>query len=102
MNKYLLSSITLLSCPFLFSQILSVNAGSSVSIDSGTSITLDGLEIAPSSAYVISGDNDISRSVTAGQIIVFLVVVHIMVNLVDGTVVEKDQEPVKLVVELQI
>lgn len=102
MNKYLLSSIALLSCPLLFSQILNVNAGSSVSIDSGTSITLDGLEIAPSSAYVISGDNDISRSVTAGQIIVFLVVVHIMVNLVDGTVVEKDQEPVKLVVELQI
>ena len=64
MNKYLLSSIALLSCPFLFSQILSVNAGSSVSIDSGTSITLDGLEIAPSSTYVISGDNDISRSVT--------------------------------------
>jgi len=65
MNKYLLSSIALLSCPFLFSQILSVNAGSSVSIDSGTAITLDGLEIAPSSTYVISGDNDISRSVTA-------------------------------------
>ena len=42
MNKYLLSSIALLSCPLLFSQILSVNAGSSVSIDSGTSITLDG------------------------------------------------------------
>ena len=65
MNKYLLSSIALLSCPFLFSQILSVNAGSSVSIDSGTSITLDGLEIAPSGTYVISGDNDISRSDTA-------------------------------------
>lgn len=65
MEKYLLSLIALLTFPFLYSQILNVNAGSSVSIDSGTSITLDGLEIAPSSTYVISGDNDISRSVTA-------------------------------------
>ena len=51
--------------PFLFSQILTFNAGSSVSISSGSSITLDGLEIAPSDTYVISGANDVSRSATA-------------------------------------
>lgn len=42
-------------CPFLFSQILTVNSTSSVSISSGSSITLDGLEIAPDDTYVISG-----------------------------------------------
>jgi hypothetical protein len=36
-----------------------------VSISSGSSITLDGLEIAPSDTYVISGANDVSRSATA-------------------------------------
>ena len=51
--------------PFLFSQILTVNTGSSVSISSGSSITLDGLEIAPDDTYVISGANDVSRSATA-------------------------------------
>jgi hypothetical protein len=49
----------------LFSQILTVNDGSSVSISSGSSITLDGLEIAPDDTYVISGTNDVSRSATA-------------------------------------
>ena len=55
----------LLFCQYLFSQILTVNDGSSVSISSGSSITLDGLEIAPSDTYVISGSNDVSRSATA-------------------------------------
>ncbi len=36
----------LLFCQFLFSQILTVNSGYSVSIASGSSVTLDGLEIA--------------------------------------------------------
>ena len=65
MKTHLLSLVGLFLCPFLFSQILTVNAGSSVSISSGSSITLDGLEIAPSDTYVISGANDVSRSVTA-------------------------------------
>ena len=65
MKKQLLSLVGLLICPFLFSQILTVNAGSSVSISSGSSITLDGLEIAPSDTYVISGANDVSRSASA-------------------------------------
>ena len=65
MKKQLLTLGGLLVCPFLFSQILTVNAGSSVSISSGSSIALDGLEIAPSDTYVISGANDVSRSATA-------------------------------------
>ena len=65
MKKHVLSLVGLFLCPFLFSQILTVSDGSSVSISSGSSITLDGLEIAPSDTYVISGSNDVSRSVTA-------------------------------------
>ena len=63
--KLLFSFFSLIICPFVFSQILTVNAGSSMSISSGSSITLDGLEIAPDDAYVISGANDVSRSITA-------------------------------------
>lgn len=37
--------------PFLFSQILTVNSGSSVSIASGSSVTLGGLEIAPADTH---------------------------------------------------
>ena len=65
MKTYVLSLFGIFLCPFLFSQILTVNDGSSVSISSGSSITLDGLEIAPSDTYVISGANDVSRSATA-------------------------------------
>ena len=63
--KLLFSLFGLLICPFVFSQILTVNTGASVSISSGSSINLDGLEIAPSDTYVISGANDVSRSATA-------------------------------------
>ena len=62
------TSITLIGLfvsPFLFSQILTVNTGSSVSIASGSSITLGGLEIAPDDTYVINGANDVSRTATA-------------------------------------
>ena len=65
MKTHVLSLVGLFLCPFLFSQILTVNTGSSVSISSGSSITLDGLEIAPSDTYVISGANDVSLSATA-------------------------------------
>ena len=51
--------------PFIFSQILTIDAGASVSIESGSSVSLDGLEIAPSETYVINGANEISRSITA-------------------------------------
>ena len=63
--KLLFSLYGLLIGPFIFSQILTVNPGSSVSISSGSSINLDGLEIAPADTYVISGSNDVSRSITA-------------------------------------
>ena len=65
MKTHALTLFGLFLCPFLFSQILTVNDGSSVSISSGSSITLDGLEIAPDDTYVISGTNDVSRSATA-------------------------------------
>jgi len=65
MIKHLLSLVGLFLCPFLFSQILTVNTGASVSVSSGSSINLDGLEIAPADTYVISGANDVSRSITA-------------------------------------
>ena len=63
--KLLFSLFWLLICPFIFSQILPVSPGSSVSISSGSSINLDGLEIAPADTYIISGSNDVSRSITA-------------------------------------
>ena len=63
--KLLFSLFGLLICPFVFSQILTVSSGSSVSISSGSSINLDGLEITPADTYVISGANDVSRSITA-------------------------------------
>ena len=65
MKKSLLLFTILFTNTVLFSQILTVNSGSSVSISSGSSITLDGLEIAPADTYTISGANDVSRSATA-------------------------------------
>tara|TARA_A100001015_G_scaffold126621_1_gene140306 strand:+ start:1412 stop:2113 length:702 start_codon:yes stop_codon:yes gene_type:complete len=63
--KISLTLIVLFVSSFLFSQILTVNTGSSVSIASGSSITLGGLEIVPDDTYVISGANDVSRTATA-------------------------------------
>ena len=51
--------------PLLFSQILTVSSDAAISVASGSSITLDGLEIAPADTYVISGYNSVSRSATA-------------------------------------
>ena len=65
MKKRLLFLFGLFVSPFLFSQILTVNSGSSVSIASGSSVTLDGLEIAPAVTYIISGANNVPRSATA-------------------------------------
>ena len=63
--KSIFTATLLFFSSFLFSQILTVNSGSSVSIASGSSVTLDGLEIAPAATYIISGANDVSRSATA-------------------------------------
>ena len=68
MKKCLPTIFGIFFCPFMFSQILTVNDGSSVSVSSDSSITLDGLEIAPSDTYVISGANDVSRSSTAATV----------------------------------
>tara|TARA_B110000967_G_scaffold124231_1_gene126912 strand:- start:2181 stop:2936 length:756 start_codon:yes stop_codon:yes gene_type:complete len=65
MKKRLLLLLGLFVCPFLFSQILTVNSSASLSIASGSSISLGGLEIAPSDTYVISGVNNVSRSSAA-------------------------------------
>jgi len=65
MKKHLLLFFGFFVSPFLFSQILTVNSGSSISIASGSSVTLGGLEIAPDDTYVISGDNAVSRSASA-------------------------------------
>ena len=70
MRNLLFFYVALISPLFLFSQILTVNSGSSVSIASGSSITLDGLDIAPSGSYNIIGIQEVSRSniaVTAGD-----------------------------------
>ena len=65
MKKHLLALFGFFVSPLLFSQILTVNSGSSISIASGSSVTLGGLDIAPSDNYVISGDNAVSRSASA-------------------------------------
>ena len=65
MKKSLFLFTILFTNTVLFSQILTVNSRSSESISSGSSITIDGLEIAPADTYTISGANDVSRSATA-------------------------------------
>ena len=65
MKTRLFYFVGLLVCPFLSSQTLTVYDGSLLSIFSGSSITLDGLEIAPDDTYDIGGANDISRSASA-------------------------------------
>ena len=65
MKNCLLLLLGFFASPLVFSQILTVNSGSSVSIASGSSVTLGGLEIAPSDTYVINGDNAVSRSTSA-------------------------------------
>ena len=65
MKTSILTLFGIFASPFLFSQTLTISSGSSISIDSGKSISIGGLEIAPSDTYVISGANDVSRSGTA-------------------------------------
>jgi hypothetical protein len=65
MNKFKLTFFGLFFSSFLFSQILIVNSGSSISIPAGSSIVLDGLEIDPDATYVINGFNAVLRASTA-------------------------------------
>jgi hypothetical protein len=54
----------LLATSFCFSQTLSVESGSFVSINSNSSISVDGLELSPSVSHTITGPNSIARSTT--------------------------------------
>ena len=63
MKKLLLLS-ALLICGFGFSQTLTVVDGSSISIDANSSVTIDGLELAPSATYTIAGPNAFDRTST--------------------------------------
>lgn len=63
MKKLLLLS-ALLICGFGFSQILTVTDGSSISIYANNSVTIDGLELAPSATYTIAGPNSFDRTST--------------------------------------
>lgn len=65
MKIYLVLFFGLFISPLIFSQLLTINSGASISVPSGSSITLGGLEIAPAASYIISGDNSVSRSNTA-------------------------------------
>ncbi len=51
--------------PLVFGQVIEINSDASISVGSGSSISLGGLEIAPAATYVISGDSSVSRSNTA-------------------------------------
>ena len=48
-----------------FGQTLSIASNSSIIVNSNSSISVDGLELAPSEAYIVSGPNTIDRSDTA-------------------------------------
>ena len=54
----------LLSTSFCFSQTLSLESGNSINIDADSSITIDGLELLPSSTYTIAGPNAFDRTST--------------------------------------
>jgi len=56
--------IFLTSSLISFSQTLSVGSNSSIYINSNSSLSVDGLELAPSEAYTISGPNTLDRSNT--------------------------------------
>lgn len=55
----------LLISPLIFGQLVTISSGAAISVGSGSSITLGGLEIVPAANYVILGDNSVSRSNTA-------------------------------------
>ena len=61
MKKILLLS-ALLIFSYGFSQILTIAEGSSISIEPNSSITVDGLQITPSTAYTLTGPNAFERT----------------------------------------
>jgi len=61
---YKLHFAFLLATSFCFSQTLSIESGSFISINSNSSISIDELELSPSVAHTIAGPNSIARSST--------------------------------------
>ena len=53
-----------LSTSFCFGQTLSIESGSFVSVNSNSSVSVDGLELSPSVSHTITGPNSIARSTT--------------------------------------
>ena len=62
MHKLLIA--LLLATSFCFSQTLSIESGSFVSVNSNSSVSVDGLELSPSVSHTITGPNSIARSTT--------------------------------------
>ena len=62
MHKLLIAF--LLATSFCFSQTLSIESGSFVSVNSNSSVSVDGLELSPSVSHTITGPNSIARSTT--------------------------------------
>jgi hypothetical protein len=62
MHKLLIA--LLLATSFCFSQTLSIESGSFVSINSNSSVSVDGLELSPNVSLAIPGPNSITRSST--------------------------------------
>ena len=63
MKKLLLIS-ALIIFSFGFSQTLTVVDGSSIIIDANSSVTIDGIQLAPSTTYTIAGPNAFDRTAT--------------------------------------
>ena len=61
---YRLIFIFLIVTSFSFSQTLSIASGNSISIDASSSVTIVGLELAPTAAYTIAGPNAFDRTST--------------------------------------
>ena len=61
---YILIFIFLIVTSFCFSQTLSIASGNSISIDASSSVTIVGLELAPTAAYTIAGPNAFDRTST--------------------------------------
>lgn len=64
LDKKLLLLSTLLVFGFSFSQTLTVADGSSITVNTNSSISVDGLQLAPSAAYTIAGPNAFDRTST--------------------------------------
>lgn len=62
MHKLLIA--LLLATSFCFSQNLSIKSGSFVSVNSNSSVSVNGLELSPSVSHTITGPNSITRSST--------------------------------------